>query len=1013
MHHTILTHSVHPTARILAAWRFLHEHEKVFLITDDPKEAKYWLQYSEVLTGIRFREIETFAELCFAHDTSRWYFTIPSSLLTGKESWHRIEKKSSFTITRGGSLEKHTLIDTLLTLGYTYSPHSTPWTYRQEWDILHIDDPIAWHEIVVEYFDTAIDSILLFTDASRTFHESIRIYAHSKEWVSSTASEILFGATWNMDILHAVWHTPTILSWCDFIAGTYDRDIFSLSLAFPFFPHTDGTKLSIEDISLGTLSGLAEFLSSKKDVPIYCITRYEKALRTFLEDNALLSDHHRIYHARMLCMSWSGVIDGIPSILLGDDIFSQLFLRYKTRKVRAKDLDLLLHIRPWEYVVHRDHGIGKFLTLTRKGVGNIEREYMEIEYAENDRLFLPLTELHRISKYIGNENPEVTKLSGKEWERILEKTDEEVEAIAEELLTISARRRLVHGFSFPSFRDEEEKFRTAFPYAHTPDQLRSIEEIFSDMEKETPMDRLLAGDVGFGKTEVAMNAVYKAILAWAQVAVISPLLVLAEEHYETFIERMGPFGVRVAVLTRMQSSEETKRVITWLRNGSIDVVIGTHRLLSDDIHFRRLGLLIIDEEHRFWVEHKERFKKLKSHIDVLMLSATPIPRSLNLALSWLKTISMLTTAPYMRKSIRTIVTAWNASTIYSAIRYELERGGQILILHNRIRSIEQMKHEIEMLWNELGWKREKSPRIVTTHGKMKPEEIEDRIHAFKAGEFDILLSTTIIENGVNFLRANTILITDPEDFWLAQLHQLRGRVGRKDVEWVCYLLYREHHVTREGRDRMMTLAHHSELGAGFEIAMRDMEIRWVWDVLWFRQAGKSKDVGISLYFQMLEEKVEALKSGKNIQESHTKIELTLSTALPSGIFDSDIDRLSFYRDIEAIDTLDDLDAVEETFLWKEEGASEDTGENGLHNLFLLLRTRIILRGYGVSRVHEIGENYIFDFDRSTPVDTIRSFLERFDGAKRMILLSPYKIRLERKWWKHARDMLRSMIVREK
>jgi transcription-repair coupling factor (superfamily II helicase) len=430
----------------------------------------------------------------------------------------------------------------------------------------------------------------------------------------------------------------------------------------------------------------------------------------------------------------------------------------------------------------------------------------------------------------------------------------------------------VPGRAFAIFRDKEETFRKAFSYEHTEDQARAIEEIFQDMEEPHPMDRLLSGDVGFGKTEVAMNAIYKAYLSGVQTALISPLLVLADEHYETLTERLSPFGVKVGIMTRMQSEKEIRETLRSLKDGSIHVVVGTHRLLSDDIIFAKLGLLIIDEEHKFGVTHKEKIKKMRVGIDILALSATPIPRSLNLALSGVKKISILATPPKKKKPIETIVTRWDERMIKNAIIHELTRSGQVIIIFNRIRGIESIKEEILLMFAESAPKAplergadlqranqggafdrnltplpllegvQQTPKIVVTHGQMPGDDIEDRIHAFKKHKYDILLTTTIIENGVNFLSANTILIIDPEDFGLASLHQLRGRVGRKDQEGYCYLIYRKTELSKDEKHRLITIANNNHLGAGFEIAMRDMEIRGAGDVLGIKQAGKSKDV---------------------------------------------------------------------------------------------------------------------------------------------------------------------------
>lgn len=385
------------------------------------------------------------------------------------------------------------------------------------------------------------------------------------------------------------------------------------------------------------------------------------------------------------------------TIILTDDILGNIFVRTRTKKSLAKNLDLLLHVNPGDYVVHREHGIARFHAVVDKTLGDIRREYLELHYAGGDKIFVPLTEIYRVSKYVGELEPQLTSLTGKEWERTLEKTDEELEKIATELIEIASKRTLSRGITFKSLPTEEEQFRSRFPYDYTPDQLEAIHEIFRDMESEYPMDRLLSGDVGFGKTEVAMNAMYKAVLSGYQVAVISPLLVLADEHYETFMERFTEYGIHVECLTRMTSTSEEKRILDGMKNGNVDIVVGTHKLLSENIRWKKLGLLVIDEEHKFGVSHKETIKKMRANIDILSLSATPIPRSLNLALSGLKKVSLLGTAPKKKKPIETIVSTWTETTIAHAIQYELERGGQIIIVHNRIRGMEQMEKEIESI----------------------------------------------------------------------------------------------------------------------------------------------------------------------------------------------------------------------------------------------------------------------------------------------------------------------------
>ena len=811
---------------------------------------------------------------------------------------------------------------------------------------------------------------------------------------------------------------------------------------FTDFHRADSISLDVSIPDIAHIDALRQYIwenAPHADIRIY--TKNVKSVQDFLE-------YHQIHGCSIVVTTRHGLEsceffgweDGKfeigtskqKTIILADDILGSIFVRTRSRKSLAKNLDLLLHLNPWDYVVHREHGIARFVSVIEKTLSDIRREYLELHYAWGDKLFVPLTEIYRVSKYVGENDPELTSLSGKEWERTLEKTDEELEQIASELIEIASKRTLAKGISFRKFEKEEREFQSRFPYEYTLDQLEAIGEIFRDMESDLPMDRLLSGDVGFGKTEVAMNALYKAVLSGYQVAVISPLLVLADEHYETFMERFAPYPIRIECLTRMSSSSEEKRILEGLKNGTVDMVIGTHKLFGEQIRWKKLWLLIIDEEHKFWVSHKETIKKMRANIDILALSATPIPRSLNLALSGLKKVSLLATPPKKKKPIETIVTPWIESTIAHAIEYELERDGQIIIIHNRIRGMEQMEQEIALITenslmikgknNAKNWTTEKRKtekmKMVITHGQMPGEIIEERIHAFKKWEYNILLTTTIIENGVNFLRANTIIIIDPEDFGLAQLHQLRGRVGRKWEQGYCYLIYRKGELATIEKERIITIANNTHLGAGFEIALRDMEIRGAGDVLGFKQAGKSKDIGLTLYFRMLEEKIAEIKEAKKTRKP-VKIELELSYSLDDALFLSESDKLNFFREIENLETLEELEEVEEDMNEKTWGMRDERHEVSLHsgisdldsrkNLFLLLRARILFHEYGLERLKKVGQNYIFDFIEWTKVEKIRAFLDHFDQKNRMTLLSVRKIRTETRYWKWAAAFLEELV----
>ncbi len=1017
-----------------------------------------------------------------------------------------IRRISVFDIVRGSiSLSPEGMIEKLIDFGYIHSVHPGElWTYKREGSTISLTESITGNLYHIEWFDTEIESIIEIDQKTgkRSFKEGLTIKdpnsekLERQEWVlNEELLELIWSAKWAETIVpilhppsrgHTAWNHKNsdfelqiIIIWCDFLS--YIEQLRTIArVHFSEFQRENSTSLDVAIPQISHVEELKEFLRERGANSICIYTKYEKTLRDFLEYNSL-QDIAIIPISKVGLESFEthiknddqAILDSSfklqPSTIITDDILGEIFVQNRTKKSVAKNLDLLLSLKPGDYVVHREHGIGMFYAVVKKKMGEMEREYLELHYANNDILFVPLTEIYRVSKYLWSLEPTLTSLAGKEWERTIEKADEEIAEIAREILETSAKRSLAKGRSFWVFREKETIFQSQFQYEYTRDQSMAIQDIFRDMEDSIPMDRLISWDVGFGKTEVAMNAIYKAVLSGTQVAVISPLLVLADEHYETFNERLWPFGIRIGILTRMSSEKEQKKTLADLKNGNIDVIVGTHRLLSDDIRFARLGLLVIDEEHKFWVSHKEKLKKLRAWLDILSLSATPIPRSLNLALSGLKKISILATPPKKKKPIETIITKWNESILAKAIAYELARGGQSIIVHNRIRGIESIEKEIEAIiedskdenrkmgvrgegtvWKvmkanklkskastewvwlspdgfgtfatnstEIGiWENE--PRIIITHGQMPGEQIEDRIHAFKKWEYDILLTTTIIENGVNFLSANTIIIIDPEEFWLAQLHQLRGRVGRKDAQGYCYLMYRKGELVKDEKERLITIANNTHLWAGFEIAMRDMEIRGAWDVLGFKQSGKSKDLGLTLYFRMLEEKIEELKDEKK-KRVWTKIELDISYTIPDEYFLSESDKLSFYREIENIETLDELEEIEEELRVKNDAwRIEDTNKLGIRgestvwtkiqhqnisNLFLLLKTRILLSEYGVIKLSKLGMNYVFDFAAWTDVARIKSFLERFDTKKVMVLVSLQKIRVEIRNWKSVEGFL--------
>ncbi len=507
-----------------------------------------------------------------------------------------------------------------------------------------------------------------------------------------------------------------------------------------------------------------------------------------------------------------------------------------------------------DYVIHIDHGIGIF---KEEKIINNEKYYV-LEYAPpkqgalNDTLFVPESQSQKLSLYIGLQRPIIHRLSGNLWEKTLKKAKEDTEKFAKELVEIYSKR--IQAKKTPCKKDDllQKEFNEDFEHIETPDQTKAWNEIKKDMESETPMDRLLCGDVGFGKTEIAMRAAFKAVNSGYQVAVLCPTTLLSDQHFENFKERFKKFPVMIEKLTRFESEKTEKEIIKKISNGEVDIVIGTHKILSDKISFKNLGLLIIDEEQRFGVRQKEKLKKIKTNIDTLSITATPIPRTLYMSLSGLRQISQINTPPLGKESVETIISEKNDEILKSAIEYELQRGGQIYLLHNKIITIEKRKKEIENLI--------KDAKIKIAHSKLSEKELKRIMDDFKSKKFDILIATTIIENGLDIKNVNTLIVDNAEKLGLAQAHQIRGRVGRHTQKAFAYFFYDKEKVTENGIKRLEALKRFSHLGAGYEIAKKDLEIRGAGDILGKNQSGTLNQVGLNLYCEMLNQAIERLKS---------------------------------------------------------------------------------------------------------------------------------------------------------
>ena len=606
-------------------------------------------------------------------------------------------------------------------------------------------------------------------------------------------------------------------------------------------------------------------------------------------------------------------------------------------------MDFLTGLKAGDFVVHSAHGIGHFLGLDKRTVDNVTREYLKLGYAENDKLFVPIDQADKVSKFIGagDRVPKLTRLGSAEWTTVQNRVRKETEKIAAELLKLYAERESARAHAFEADTARMLQFEKNFQYEPTPGQLRAILDVKRDMEKKKPMDRLVCGDVGFGKTEVAMRAAFKAVEAGKQVAVLAPITILVDQHYKSFVKRMEGFNVRIEMLSRFRTPAEQKKILRQLERGELDIVIGTHRLLQDDIHFKDLGLLVIDEEQRFGVKQKEALKNLRKEVHILTMTATPIPRTLNISLHGLRDITTITTPPPGRLPIVTEVRRFSFALIKGAVEQELARGGQIYFLHNRVQTIDDMASKLKSLLPKA--------RVIVTHGKLPPDELERRILAFKNGEFDILVSSTIIENGIDLANANTLIVNNAERFGLAQLYQLRGRVGRSKTQAYAYFLYHMKRLPLDAKKRLKAIVEANELGAGFQIAMKDLEIRGAGDILGANQSGAIQVVGVSHFIRMLNQAVDDLKRGNTVKEEAGLPDVTIEIPLPAYVPDEYIvsskEKISVYQKLAAADTLDYLTELRSELV-------EDYGKmpEEVANLFRVLEIKMLAKKAGIINV---------------------------------------------------------------
>lgn len=597
--------------------------------------------------------------------------------------------------------------------------------------------------------------------------------------------------------------------------------------------------------------------------------------------------------------------DTVKMLVLSEtDVLGQS-LRTRSRRSlkKGEKIATFLDLKVGDYVVHVNHGIGRYLGVVRLEIGDAKRDYLHIQYAGNDKLYVPTDQVDLVQKYIGSEGhqPKLNKLGGTEWNRVKTKVRHSVQDMARELLALYAAREAISGYAFSPDTVWQQEFEDAFPYPETPDQIRSVEEIKNDMEKSRAMDRLLCGDVGYGKTEVALRAAFKTVMDGKQVAFLVPTTVLAEQHQRTFLERLDGFPVSIGVLSRFKSTKAISQTLKGLARGTVDIVIGTHRLLSKDVRFKNLGLLVIDEEQRFGVAHKEKIKGLKNNIDVLTLSATPIPRTLHMSLIGVRDMSVIETPPEDRQPVQTYVMEFQERVIKEAISREMVRGGQVYFVHNRVSSIFRMAEDIGRLVPKA--------RVLVAHGQMRENDLEEVMMNFVEGNADVLVCTTIVESGLDIPNVNTLIVDQADHFGLSQLYQLRGRVGRSDKQAFAYFTYRKDKILSEvAKKRLTAIRDFTELGSGFKIAMRDLEIRGAGNILGPEQHGHILAVGFDMYCRLVEEEVNKQRYGAAaVPEKVTpQLELNLNAFVPDSYVGETELKIELYKRLAAAEEFSEI-----------------------------------------------------------------------------------------------------------
>ena len=659
---------------------------------------------------------------------------------------------------------------------------------------------------------------------------------------------------------------------------------------------------------------------------------------------------------------------------------------HSVKKAQSSAIETFVELSPGDHVVHVNYGIGLFKGIKRIQAAGNERDYIHLEYAGGEFIYIPIEQVNLIQRFIGHggQTPKLDKIGGKSWENRKSNVRKNVEDLAERLIKLYSRRKKARGFAFPGDTEWQYDFESKFPYEETDDQLRCIAEVKSDMERPVPMDRLVCGDVGYGKTEVAMRAAFKAVASGKQVAILAPTTILVEQHYENFNERLEGFPVETGMLSRFISRGEAKKIRQGLAEGSVDLVVGTHRLLQKDVKFKDLGLIVIDEEQRFGVKAKEKLKELKTSVDSLTLTATPIPRTLHMSLLKIRDMSVLRTPPHNRLPIETVIQAFSEELIQKAIRQELERGGQIYFLHNRVETLDNIKEFIQTIVPEA--------IVEAAHGQMESHELEDVMHRFIHGAFHVLVATTIIENGIDIPNVNTIIIDRADMYGISQLYQLRGRVGRSDKLAYAYLLYPEQRALSEiAMKRLQVISDYTELGSGFKIALKDLEVRGAGNLLGREQSGDIMSIGFDLYLKLLDDAIRDLEGDESGGEEEVYLELEYTGFVPDSYVSEAAEKMEVYKKVASISTEDELGAIYSELEDRFGPLPEE-----VQSLLSLAEIRIICRRLHIASIKERRGVCHVEFGKvaEVSVDKVLSLIEQGGGKVQLDAKNPNVLKLE-------------------